>query len=172
MPRIAALVIAAVLAAGCGGAAPPTVNGSTTPTGSQPGSSPSSGAPDSDPASALEAALQAAGAEVRTTGDFSTEPLGGKGIGLCVAGQEVSVYRYETAEERAAVASRIDPKDPSKFGTSIVEWAGNPKFWQADRLIVLYLGSDPAVESGITVILGQPFARGQGRDPGPNRHAC
>ena len=112
------------------------------------------------------------GAEVRTTGDFSTEPLGGKGIGLCVAGQEVSVYLYPTLEERAAVAARIDPQDPSNLGTSIIEWAGNPKFWQADRLIVLYLGSDPSVESGITSILGQPFARGQGRDPGPNRHSC
>ena len=110
--------------------------------------------------------------QVRETGGISTEPLGGEGVGLCVAGQQVSVYVYSTPEEREAVAARIDPTDPSNLGTSIVEWAGNPKFWQADRIIVLYLGSDAAVESGISAILGQPFARGQGRDPGPARHAC
>lgn len=109
---------------------------------------------------------------MRETGAFSTEPLGGQGTGLCVAGQQVRVYVYQTAEDREAVASRIDPTDPSNVGTSIVEWAGNPKFWQAARIVVLYLGSDPAVDSGISTILGPPFARGPGRDPGPDRHAC
>lgn len=109
---------------------------------------------------------------MRTTGAFSTEPLGGQGIGLCVAGQQVNVYVYPTPEDRAASAARIDPIDPSNLGTAIIEWAGNPKFWQADRLIVLYLGNDPAVEAGISSVLGAPFARGQGRDPGPNRHLC
>lgn len=128
--------------------------------------------PPTDPAAGLAAALEAAGAEVRQAGVFNTEPLGGQGVSLCVAGQQVSVYVYATAQEREVVAARIDPTDPSNLGTSIVEWAGNPKFWQADRIIVLYLGGDPAVEAGLSSVLGQPFARGQGRDPGPGRHAC
>ena len=170
--RIAALLFATLLAAGCAGVTSPSPLASELPTGSGPIASAPSVGSDTDPASAFEAALHAAGAQVQRTGEFNTEPLGGKGLGLCVAGQEVSVYLYATPEDRAAVAARIDPKDPSNLGTSMVEWAGNPKFWQADRLIVLYLGSDLAVESGITSILGQPFARGQGRDPGPNRHSC
>lgn len=89
-----------------------------------------------------------------------------------MSGQQVSVYLYPTAADRDAAAARIDPTDPSNLGTSIVEWAGNPKFWQADRIIVLYLGNDAAVETGITSLIGPPFARGQGRDPGPNRHSC
>lgn len=83
----------------------------------------------------------------------------------------MGVYVYPTPEEREAVAARIDPTDPSNLATPIVEWAGSPKFWQADRIIVLYLGSEPGVEAGLISVLGQPFARGQGRDPGPNRHS-
>ena len=172
MTRIAALFLGALLVAGCAAATSPSQSASTTPSASDTGATSPSDAPASDPIAAFEEALRAAGAEVRETGEFSTEPLGGQGMGLCVAGQEVSVYLFPTPEEREAVATRIDPTDPSNLGTSIVEWAGNPKFWQADRIIVLYLGNDPAVESGISSVLGQPFARGQGRDPGPNRHTC
>jgi hypothetical protein len=89
-----------------------------------------------------------------------------------VAGQEVSVYAYETEEDRAAVAATIDPQDPSHVGRAIIEWAGNPRFWQRDRIIVLYLGDDPATEARITSVLGEPFARGRGRDPGPAAYTC
>ncbi len=100
--------------------------------------------------------------------------LGGRGARVCVAGQQVDVYAYESAPDRVAAAARIDATDPSKVGTAIVEWAGNPRFWQRDRLIVLYLGSDPAVEGRITSVLGEPFARGWGPawDPGPSAYAC
>ena len=162
---ITRLFVVALLVTGCATVSSPSPNTSAAPTAS-PAAAPG------DPTAGLGAALQAAGAEVRQTGAFNTDPLGGQGVGLCVAGQQVSVYVYPTSQERAAVASRIDPSDPSNLGTSMVEWAGNPKFWQADRIIVLYLGSDPAVESGISSILGQPFARGEGRDPGPDRHSC
>lgn len=172
MARAAALLLGALVVAGCAATQSPAPTSSPVPSALvEVGSSPSE-APGSDPVASFVAALREAGAEVRETGAFSTEPLGGHGTGLCVAGQQVSVYVYPTPEDRQAVASHIDPTDPSNLGTSIVEWAGNPKFWQADRITVLYLGSDPAVESGISAILGQPFARGQGRDPGPNRHSC
>lgn len=105
-------------------------------------------------------------------GAFNPEPLGGRGVSLCVAGQQVSVYVFDTEAEAATVADRIDPADPSNLGTTIIEWAGNPTFWQRGGIIVLYLGSNPAVKAGLTSILGQPFASGQGRDPGPGRQAC
>ena len=170
--RLATLLLGALIMAGCAAAESPASSASPVPSPSDAAGSSPSEAPASDPPAAFVAALRDAGAEVSETGAFNTDPLGGQGIGLCVAGQQVSVYVYPTPEDREAVASRIDPTDPSNLGTSIVEWAGNPKFWQADRIIVLYLGSDPAVESGISSILGQPFARGEGRDPGPDRHSC
>lgn len=169
--RTAALLLAGLVAAGCAGASSASSSPSPPAPSSEPGASAPSDLARSEPTAVFEARLRAAGAEVRTTGDFTTEPLGGKGVRLCVAGQEVSVYVYETAAERAAVAARIDPNDPSKLGTSIVEWVGNPRFWEMDRLIVLYLGSDPVVESGITSILGPPFARGRGGVAAPN-HSC
>ena len=92
---------------------------------------------------------------------------------LCLEGQQVSVYAYETEEQADAVARSIDPRDPSHVGrTMIVDWAGNPTFWQRGGLIVLYLGSEPDVTATLTSVLGQPFASGPGRDPGPARHAC
>lgn len=172
MARAAALLLGALLVAGCAATSSPAPSTTPLPSASDAVGSSTSESPASDPAAALAAALQAAGAEVRETGGISTEPLGGEGVGFCVAGQQVSVYVYPTPEDREAVAARMDPTDPSNLGTSIVEWVGNPKFWQAGRIIVLYLGSDPAVESGITSILGPPFARGRGRDPGPNQHSC
>lgn len=103
---------------------------------------------------------------------FNPDPLPGRGVRLCVGGQEVSVYVYPTPEERAAVAARIDRTDPSNVGTAIIEWRGDPTFWERDRLIVLYLGRDPGTEATLTEVLGAPFASGQGRDPGPGGHDC
>ncbi len=126
-----------------------------------------------DPLGALVAALQGSGATVTDLGLFNPDPLDGRGVRLCVDGQRVSVYVYATEAERAAVADAIDPTDPSHVSrTMIVEWAGNPTFWQQDRLIVLYLGLAPEVKAGLTAVLGQPFASGQGRDPGLASNAC
>jgi hypothetical protein len=75
------------------------------------------------------------------------------------------VYEFASAGERAAVASRIDPVDPSNLGTSIVEWDGRPRFWQGDRILVLYLGESAATHALLTSILGPPFAEGPGRAP-------
>jgi hypothetical protein len=170
--RFATLLVGVLVVAACAVASSPSASPSPASTafGGAVSSSPETS--PRDPTAGLAAELEAAGADVHQTGVFDTEPLGGQGVALCVDGQQVSVYAYATPDERLAVAARIDPTDPSNLGTSIIEWAGNPKFWQADRFIVLYLGNDPAVESGLTSVLGQPFARGQGRDPGPGRYSC
>lgn len=121
----------------------------------------------------LVADLQRVGAEVDDLGSFRTDPVGGQGTRLCVSGQEVRVYVFTDADQRASLAQRIDRADPSKIGGGvIVEWAGEPKFWQRDRIVVLYLGSDPAVEAALTSVLGPPFASGSSRDPGAHAHAC
>ena len=171
--RLAILLLVSLVAVACGNVSSPSSSQdaspelAATPTDSAPAESP----PD-DSVAAFAADLEAAGATVTDLGVFNTDPLGGRGVRLCVDGQQVSVYESNTEAERADTAARIDPTDPSNLGTTIIEWAGNPRFWQRDRIVVLYLGGDPAVESRITIIIGQPFARGQGRNPGPDRHAC
>lgn len=108
------------------------------------------------------AELTAGGVEVEQVETFNTEPVGGQGQLLCVGDQEVRVYLFVREEEAAAAAARIDPNDPSNMGNAIIEWVGNPRFWQRGPMLVLYLGEDRATEALITRVLGQPFGQGQG----------
>ncbi len=177
-----------LVAAACGPSASPTPTTTATPAvspsampsadgepsggpGQSPAPSTSSAALD-DAVAGLVAALEENGATVTDRGPFSPDPFPGRGIVLCVANQEVRVYVFDTAAERAEVTGRIDPENPSNVGTSMVSWAGTPTFWQSDRIMVLYLGDDPALKSGLSGILGEPFASGEGGGPGPRGQDC
>lgn len=164
-------LLVALLVVACAAPAARSPSPSAGPTAQPPSPSAS---PLSDPVVGLGSALGDAGAAVREVGTFDATPLTGTGTILCVDGQEVRVYMYETAEDAAAAASQINPTDPSQVGTSMVSWAGAPRFWRADRMIVLYLGDKAAIELGLTSILGEPFAKGEGRvgGPAPARHDC
>lgn len=118
-------------------------------------------------------ALEAASAPVQQADRFDPAPLPGQGVLLCVGREEVRVYVFPTDEARLAAAASIDRTDPSHVGTSIVEWTGNPRFWQRDRILVLYLGTDAPTEALLTSALGPPFAWGLGgRLGGPRISAC
>ena len=118
-------------------------------------------------------ALAAASASVRQADRFDAAPLPGQGVLLCVGREEVRVYVFTTEQARLAAAASIDPIDPSHIGTSIVEWTGNPRFWQRDRILVLYLGTDAPTEALLTSVMGPPFARGVGGGlGGPRVSAC
>lgn len=152
MMRSSFLLLAAVLVAGCGWSA-------------SAGSSPST---SGDGPEALIADLQRAGATTTNQGSFTPDPFPGKGVSLCVNGQPVNVYVFASAAEREQASGGIDRTDPFHVGTAIVEWIGSPRFWERDRILVLYLGPDPAVEALVTSVLGPPFARGGlGRPPQP-----
>ncbi len=82
---------------------------------------------------------------------------------ICVAGEDVRVFAYASEQERASVSAAIDPTDPSNIGTSMIDWDGWPKFWQRDRIIVLYLGADQDTIDLLTQLMGDPFAQGERR---------
>jgi hypothetical protein len=105
------------------------------------------------------------GAEAEVADSFDGEPLASVQTLICVDREEVRVFTYGTVQERAAASSRIDPEDPTKIGTAIVEWVGSPRFWQRDRIIVLYLGTDESIIDVLTDLIGDPFAVGEGRPP-------
>lgn len=107
--------------------------------------------------------LEAAGATVTEAGSFDAAPLAPEATNVCVDGEEVKVYVYPSEEERTVATARIDPDDPTNIGTAIVEWAGAPKFWERDRILVLYLGNNDDTTTLIDTVLGPPFARGPGR---------
>lgn len=111
----------------------------------------------------LIADLADAGAEAEVSDSFDGEPLATVQTVLCVNGKDVRVFTYASEQERAAVSAQIDPTDPTNIGTSIVEWDGSPKFWQRDRIIVLYLGRDEGTIDLLTELMGPPFAQGQDR---------
>jgi hypothetical protein len=64
---------------------------------------------------------------------------------------------YEFADEAAAAeAGRIGPdRNPP---TVIVEWVAPSHFFRAGRVIVLYVGTDPAVLEALAALLGPQFA--------------
>ena len=125
-------------------------------------------------AEGLLAGLKAAAkVPVRQADTFDSAPMTGQGVLLCVGHEEVRAYVYQTADLQAAAVHGIDPKDPSHVGNAIVEWTGNPRFWQRDRVIVLYMGTDASTEALLISMFGQPFAKGAGAAVGgPRINAC
>lgn len=108
----------------------------------------------------LIADLADAGAEARVVDAFDAQPLAFEGVVVCVNGEDIRVYSYSSEQERVAVTARIDPDDPTNIGTSIIEWDGWPRFWQRDRIIVLYQGNDQDTADLLRRVLGEPFAQG------------
>ena len=150
----------------------PSVTPGPTSTGS-PAPSPTPppvifGTPDpttADGVEALVADLVAGGATAKLGSFFLAEPLRGEGILVCVGTEAVQVYVQKDHEAALAVSQMIDRDDPSKIGTAVVNWAGRPRFWLRDRIIVLYVGTDAATDAALRGLLGEPFA--ESRQPGP-----
>ena len=116
--------------------------------------------------------LREAGLDAHVGSRFGAGPFPGSGVALCVSGESLQVYEFRTEAQAQAAVTSIDPDDPSHVGDSIVEWVGNPKFWQGDRSIVLYAGSDPDTEDALDALLGEPFAAGGGRGGFPEERDC
>jgi hypothetical protein len=138
------------------GSPPPVIFGTPTPT-------------TADGTDAFLADLVAGGAAAKLGSNFLAEPLPGEGVLVCIGTEAVQVYVLKDHEAALAAASVIDPNDPSKIGTSIVDWAGRPRFWLRDRILVLYAGGDAATDAILRSLLGRPFAEARipGRPPLP-----
>ena len=169
MKRVLASIVVAVSA--CVGAAPgSTPSGLPTTSGSPPPVI--FGTPEPTTAGGAEglvADLVASGATAKVGSYFLAEPLPGEGIAVCVGAESVQVYVLRDHEAALAAASMIDRNDPSKVGTSIVDWAGRPRFWLRDRILILYVGDDAATDAALRNLLGEPFAEARvpGRPPLP-----
>jgi hypothetical protein len=120
----------------------------------------------------LVADLEQAGASVRELAKLDSRApiLLRRGVILCLDSEEISVYVFDSSEERVAVTAVIDPEDPTRVGEAIIEWTGRPRFWERDRIVVLYVGTEEETEGLLTSILGRPFARGDG--PGYSEGRC
>ena len=138
------------------GTTPPVIFGTASPS-----------APDG--VEALVADLVAGGVSAKLGSNFLAAPLPGEGVLVCAGTEAVQVYVLRDHEAALAAAAMIDREDPSKIGTSIVDWAGRPRFWLRDRILVLYVGDNAASDRALRTLLGPPFAeaRAAGRPPLP-----
>lgn len=103
-------------------------------------------------------ALRSAGAMVEPAGEVEQAFFSVKGKKIDVNGAEVQVFEYSDDATRKAESDQISP-DGSSIGTSMVTWIDQPNFWAKGRLIVLYLGTDPAMLSVLNTVLGNPLTQ-------------
>lgn len=120
----------------------------------------------------LIADLEATGADVGIAGVANGSPLAPSQVIVCVDHENIRVFEFVSDDARAMMVAQIDPRDPSHIGDgNVVSWSGTPRFWQRDRVIVLYVGSGESTVAVLTSLLGEPFAQGRGR-PLPRPDAC
>ena len=76
---------------------------------------------------------------------------------IAVNGGDVQVFEYADAAVATTEAGLVSA-DGSSVGTTMVSWIGPPHFYQAGRLIVLYVGDSTDVISVLEAELGSQFA--------------
>ena len=94
------------------------------------------------------------------SGERPPRLLSGTAWQITVNDEGVQVYEYADEAAAAVDAARISP-DGDHFGnppTVSVNWVAPPHFYRAGRLIVLYVGRDPAVLRTLEAALGPQFA--------------
>ena len=123
-------------------------------------------APPLDYATLVER-LRADGATIEPAGDASAYPLvTPSGYLIHLNGERVSVFEYTSALEAQAEATQISPdgternwQESDGSGHSVVmDFVYAPRWYQAGRLIVLYVGTVNAVGDLLQRELGAPFA--------------
>jgi hypothetical protein len=70
---------------------------------------------------------------------------------------DVQLFEYGSAAAASADAGQIRP-DGSGTGTTMVDWIAPPHLFLKGRVLVIYVGNDPAVISLLGSLLGPQFA--------------
>jgi hypothetical protein len=81
---------------------------------------------------------------------------------LRVQGETVQVFEYPVVTMAKAEVLTVS-EDGRSVATVDIPLAGPPHFYSRDRIIVLYVGGNPAIEGALTKTVGPPFA-GEGVD--------
>ena len=174
-PTVLALLLTLALSACSSG---PAGTPATTPSGAPPsetippvifGTAPPG---PTDGPEALVRDLVAAGLDARLGPQFLADPIAAQGVVVCLGSEPVQVYVFGSVRDRVALTEKIDPADPSNFGTSMITWNGKPRMWALDRLLIVYLGDSADTEALLRNALGEPFAVGKQGPPPLRDPAC
>ncbi len=126
----------------------PSANPSASPAGQQR-------TPVTDMTS-LIAALQERGLTVEEAGTVSQPFFDVEGTTLRVEDADVQVFAFANEEAAQTAMATIGPDgNPS---TMMITWVAPPHFYQARRLIVLYVGDDAAMTHALIEALGAQVA--------------
>lgn len=101
--------------------------------------------------------LRAQGATVTPTGDISQPFFSVSGHAISVNGEQVQVYEYADVNTADAAAAQIS-SDGGAIGTTQVDWIAPPHFYEAGKIIVLYIGTSSATLQLLVAVLGAQFA--------------
>jgi hypothetical protein len=143
---------------------------------------PTEGAPQATPtaASHSEAAegfsnlvdgLHGAGAQVELTGELLQPFFTVAAKIVSVNDADVQVFDYDSVSAARQEATLVSP-DGGSVGTSAMSWIATPHFYQAGRLIVLYVGDDASTINLLTSVLGPPYAGGKTVVTLPSTDSC
>lgn len=151
------LAVFTLLASACTAPEPTAVVSVTAPP-SEPAAGGAAGISETGSMGAFLEGLQYTGADIEVTGEVQQEFFSVTGQSVRINDAEIQVFEYPDVAAREAESSQISP-DGSSVGNTMITWTDQPNFWANERLIVLYLGSDPATLDLLNEALGEPITQ-------------
>ncbi len=105
--------------------------------------------------------------EVEVTGDATDDGFSIMGKSILAGGERVSVYEFineDAAKTEVEFVSEDGLTITRVQGDELIEtdlsWLETPRFFQKDRVIVIYAGDDSKIKSALQALLGPQFAGG------------
>jgi hypothetical protein len=99
------------------------------------------------------------GIPIEIGGSVSQPFFTSQGQIVILYGEEVQVFEYGS-EEEAHNEEKLVSADGSSVGTTMITWVDTPHFYQAGKIIVLYVGKNTQVIDTLNELLGNQFAGG------------
>jgi len=101
--------------------------------------------------------LRANDTTVNPEGEIEQPFFSVTGFSIQVNDASVQVFEYNSAEDAEADASLVS-RDGSSIGITMPFWIDDPHFYYKEKIIVLYVGDDSAIEKLLESVLGSQFA--------------
>jgi hypothetical protein len=98
--------------------------------------------------------LRRQGLTVEPTGSVTQPFFSSPGQILRVNGQDVQVFEFEDPASAHSMAKEIST-DGMSIGHTVINWVKPPHFFSTGKIIVLYVGSDPALLRQLEIAMGK-----------------